>query len=94
MVATFRYKYQAVKAFRQVSEFLKDDKKLKVFFLHDPLHGWYQLSNWFVVIFGSVPVPDMETMLKDALQAAKGVLVQLDDMQLHEMLQACNPVRQ
>jgi adenine-specific DNA methylase len=88
IAANFRYKYQAAKAFRTVSELLKDDMKLMVFFIHDPTHGWYQLSNWFVAVFGLIPAFDMDTKLKDALRAAKGELVQFDDAQLHDMLKA------
>jgi hypothetical protein len=88
IAANFRYKYQAVKAFRTVNELLKDDLKLRVFFLHDPIHGWYQLSNWFVAVFGPLPALEVDMRLKDALRAAKGELVQFDDAQLHDMLKA------
>ena len=52
IAANFRWKYQAVKAFRTISELLTDDRKLRVYFIHDPLRGWYHLSSWFVAVFG------------------------------------------
>ena len=40
IAANFRNKYQAVKAFCTVRELLTDDRKLQVYFIHDPLRGW------------------------------------------------------
>lgn len=94
IAANFRYKYQAVKAFRTVRELLTDDKKLRVYFIHDPLSGWYHLSSWFVAVFGPIPALEMDTRLKDALRAAKGVLVQFDDAQLMELLKAYLPAEE
>ncbi len=91
IAANFRYKYQAVKAFRTISELLTEDRKLRVFLLHDPLHGWYQLGNWFVAVFGPLPESDIDIRLKDALRAAQGQLVQFNDAQLHELLKAYFP---
>jgi hypothetical protein len=49
IAANFRWKYQAVKAFHTVKT---DDRKLRVYFIHDPLHRWYYRSSWFVAVFG------------------------------------------
>jgi hypothetical protein len=91
IAANFRWNYQAVKAFHTVSELLTEDRKLRVYFIHDPLRGWYHLSSWFVAIFGPTPALDMDSRLKDALRAVKGVLVQFDDAQLMELLKAYLP---
>ncbi|HJT57293.1 MAG TPA: hypothetical protein VJ761_12410 [Ktedonobacteraceae bacterium] len=52
IVATFWWKYQAVKAFHTVKELLTDDRKLRVYFIRDSLHRWYYRSSWFVAVFG------------------------------------------
>lgn len=87
LAANYRYKSQAVKAFQTAKAFLKDDRGLRAYFLHDGIHGIFYSGNWFVVILGAVPLPDQEQDLTGVLLAAKGKLIQLQAAQLSQMLQ-------
>jgi hypothetical protein len=68
IAANFRYKYRAVKAFRAISALLTEDRKLRVYLIRDPLHGWYHLSSWFVAIFGPIPALDLDRLLETCAQ--------------------------
>jgi adenine-specific DNA methylase len=46
------YRGQAERALARLREPLEDCTTLHTFSAHDPIHGWYQLGNWFVIVAG------------------------------------------
>lgn len=67
---------------------LEDRTSLHIFTSHDPVHGWYQLGNWFVIVMGDVPGPGMQGCITKALTSARGQLVELAEGQIQGLLGA------
>ena len=93
IAANFKYRAQAERALAHLRELLEDTMTLHAFTSHDPVHGWYQLGNWFVIVMGNVPGPGMHGCITKALTSCRGNLVELDDMQLQGLLGAWDKAR-